>query len=53
MFGFVSVVRMSFDAVAAYAAARLPARAEALETVTGFLLIGCFALIGSALPVVM
>jgi hypothetical protein len=53
MSGFVSVIRMSFDAAAVYAAKRLPARVEAIETVAGFLLIGGFALIGSALPVVL
>ena len=53
MSGVVSVIRMSFDAVAVYAAERPPARAEVLETVAGFLLIGGFALIGSALPVVL
>ncbi|HZT27213.1 MAG TPA: hypothetical protein VFA57_16060 [Pseudolabrys sp.] len=31
-------------------AARLPARAEAIETISGFLLIAGLALIGSALP---
>jgi hypothetical protein len=53
MSGFVSVIRMSFDAVAAYAAERLPAYAEEVETFAGFLLIGGLALIGSALPVVL
>jgi hypothetical protein len=53
MSGFVSVIRLSFDAVAAYAAERLPAHAEAVETVAGCLLIGGFTLIGSALPVVL
>jgi hypothetical protein len=53
MSGFVSVIRMSFDAVVAFAAERLPAHAETVETFAGFLLIGGFALIGSALPVVL
>jgi hypothetical protein len=52
MSGFVSVIRMSFDTVAAYAAERLP-HAEEVETFAGFLLIGGLALIGSALPVVL
>jgi hypothetical protein len=53
MSGFISVIRMSFGAAAAYVAERLPPRAEVVETVAGFLLIGSFALIGSALPVVL
>lgn len=53
MSGFVSVIRASFDAAAAYAAERLPMRKDAVETFAGFLLIGGFALIGSALPVIM
>ena len=53
MFGFVSVIRMSFDSAATYAAEHLPTRTETVETVAGFLLIGGFVLIGSALPAVL
>jgi hypothetical protein len=53
MLGIVSLIKMRFGAAAAYAAERLPARAEMIETCAGFLLIGGFALIGSALPVVL
>jgi hypothetical protein len=40
-------------AIVAYASQRFPARAEALETGAGFLLIGGFALAGCALPVMI
>jgi hypothetical protein len=53
MLGIVSLIRMRFGAAAAYVAERLPARADMIETCAGFLLIGGFALIGSALPIVL
>jgi len=53
MLGIVSLINERFGAVTAYVAERLPTRAEAIETGAGFLLIGGFALIGSALPVVL
>jgi hypothetical protein len=53
MLSIVSLIKMRFGAAAAYAAERLPARAEMIETCAGFLLIGGFALIGSTLPVVL
>lgn len=53
MLGIVSLINVTFGAVAAYVAKRLPARAEMIETCAGFLLIGGFALIGSALPIVL
>ena len=53
MLGIVSLIKMKFGAVAAYAGKRLPARADMIETCAGFLLIGGFALIGSALPIVL
>ena len=45
-----SLINVTFGAVTAYVAGRLPARTEAIETGAGFLLIGGFMLIGSALP---
>jgi hypothetical protein len=51
--GIVSLINGMFGAVAAYVAERLSARAEAIETGAGFLLIAGFMLIGSALPVVL
>lgn len=53
MLGIVSLLKATFDAATAYAAERLPARAEMIETCAGFLLIGGFALIGSALPIIL
>ena len=53
MLGIVSLINVTFGAVTAYVAGRFPARAEAIETGAGFLLIGGFALIGSALPIVL
>ena len=53
MLGIVSLINGMFGAVAAYVAERLSARAEAIETGAGFLLIAGFMLIGSALPVVL
>ncbi len=51
--GIVSLINVTIGAVAASIAERLPARAEAIELGAGFLLIGGFALIGSALPAVL
>ena len=53
MSGIVSLINGTYGVVTAYLAERLPARAEAIETGAGFLLIGGFMLIGSALPVVL
>lgn len=53
MLGFVGLIKMTFSAAMAYAAERLPARTEMIETCAGFLLIGGLALIGSALPIVL
>jgi putative Mn2+ efflux pump MntP len=53
MIGIVSLISVTAGAVAAYFAERLPQRAEAIETGAGFLLIGGFALLGSALPIIL
>jgi uncharacterized membrane protein YgdD (TMEM256/DUF423 family) len=53
MLGIVSLVSVTAGAAAAYLAERLPTRAEAIETGAGFLLIGAFALLGSALPIIL
>ena len=53
MLGTVSLIKVAFGALTAYVAERLRARAEMIETCAGFLLIGGFALIGSALPIVL
>jgi len=53
MLGIVSLIKVTFGAVTAYVAERVRARAEMIETCAGFLLIGGFALIGSALPIVL
>ena len=51
--GIVSLIKVTFGAVTAYVAERLRARANMIETCAGFLLIGGFALIGSALPIIL
>jgi hypothetical protein len=51
--GIVSLINVTVGAATTYVAERLPARAEAIELGAGFLLIGGFALIGSALPVIL
>ena len=53
MLGIVGSIKVTFGAVTAYVAERLPARTEMIETCAGFLLIGGFALVGSALPIVL
>ena len=53
MLGIVSLINVTFGAMAAYVAERLPARADAIETGAGFLLIGGFMLVGSALPAML
>lgn len=50
MFSPVTALGRLLGAASAYIAARLPARAEAIETISGFVLIAGLALIGSALP---
>jgi hypothetical protein len=51
MIGVASLVSVMLGAGIAYAADRFPAHVEALETGAGVLLIGGFALLGSALSV--
>ena len=53
MSGIVRSINETLSAVTAYVAGRLRERAEAIETGAGFLLIGGFMLIGSALPAVL
>jgi hypothetical protein len=53
MIGIVSLIGVTAGAATAYLAERLPTRARAIETGAGFLLIGGFALLGSALPIVL
>ncbi len=48
--GFVVVI---FGALTAYLASRSPTDAKAVETAAGILMIGGFALIGCALPMVV
>jgi hypothetical protein len=50
VFGLAIVM---FGAITAYFSTRFPAKAEAIETAAGFLLIGGFALIGCALPLMV
>jgi hypothetical protein len=50
MGGAISVLSIGLGAALAHVSARLPARPELLETVSGILLIGGFAAIGCALP---
>jgi hypothetical protein len=49
MIGLVSVMSVVAGASVAYAADRFPGHIEALETGAGILLLGGFALLGSAL----
>ena len=53
MLGIVGLIKMTFGAVTAYVSERLRARANMIETCAGFLLISGFALIGSALPIIL
>ena len=50
MVAAVSLMSVVLGAAIAYLADRFPAHAETLETSAGALLIGGFALLGSALP---
>jgi len=50
MIGAVSMLGVAAGAVVAYVSERIPARAEMLETMAGFMLLGGFAAIGCALP---
>jgi hypothetical protein len=51
--GFVSWIKTHVGAITAAFAERMLSRDETIETVAGFLLLGGFTLIGSALPVVL
>jgi hypothetical protein len=51
--GIVSSINETFGVVTAYVAGRLHEHADAIETGAGFLLIGGFMLIGSALPAML
>ena len=53
MLGIVSLIKVTFSAVSAYVAGHARAHADLIETWAGFLLIGGFALVGSALPIVL
>jgi hypothetical protein len=53
MSGIVSLINGTFGGVTGYVAECWSTRAEAIETAAGFLLIGGFMLIGSALPAVL
>jgi hypothetical protein len=49
----LGLVVVMFGALTAYLASRSPADTKAVETAAGILLIAGFALIGSALPLVV
>jgi hypothetical protein len=49
----LGLVVVMFGALSAYRASRSPAGAKAIETAAGILMIAGFALIGSALPMVV
>jgi hypothetical protein len=53
MVAAVSLMSVVLGAAIAYLADRFPAHAETLETSAGALLIGGFALLGSALPAML
>jgi len=53
MTGLVSVASAIAGGVLSHFASRIPAHVEALETAAGVLLIGGFALLGSALPILL
>ncbi len=53
MLAAISVISVVLGASVAYAAQRLPAHVEALETSAGVLLIGGLALLGSGLPAIL
>jgi|SoimicmetaTmtLMB_FD_contig_31_9045144_length_243_multi_1_in_0_out_0_1 hypothetical protein len=52
MVSAVSLTSLLLGAALAYTASRVPAHVEVLETISGALLVGGLALLGSALPVV-
>jgi zinc transporter ZupT len=52
MTGTITVLSAVLGAFTAYASERFPLRREALETAAGFMLIGGFAAIGCALPMI-
>jgi hypothetical protein len=53
MLAAVSLMSVVLGAAIAYLADRFPAHSETLETSAGALLIGGFALLGSALPTML
>jgi len=53
MLAGISTVFVVAGGTLAQFARRFPVRTETLETIAGFMLIGGFALIGSALPVLL
>jgi len=53
MVGAAGLFIATIGSVAACLATRFPARTQTLETVAGFLLLGGFALMGCALPVMI
>jgi len=52
MVGAISLTSLLLGAALAYAASRVPAHVEMLETISGALLVVGLALLGWALPVV-
>ena len=53
MVGVAGLLIVTIGSVVACLAQRLPAHVETVETAAGFLLLGGFALIGCALPVMI
>jgi hypothetical protein len=53
MFGAAGLLVVTIGSVVACLSKRFPANTENVETVAGFLLLGGFALIGCALPVMV
>jgi hypothetical protein len=52
MVSAISLTSLLLGAILAYTASRVPAHVEILETISGALLVGGLALLGSALPTV-
>jgi len=53
MVGAAGLLIVTIGSVAACLSKRFPAHSESVETVAGFLLLGGFALMGCALPVMI
>jgi Na+-translocating ferredoxin:NAD+ oxidoreductase RNF subunit RnfB len=53
MLAALSLIGVTLGATAAYASERFPTRADTLETISGVLLIGGLALLGTALPTIL